>query len=80
MEAIRALHEQLDDDNDGTIEPSETRDYIKVDLKVSFTHRQSRIVLTRMKNHIYLHDYLWCPKMESNFHHLSKLKLTILIA
>ena len=37
LEAIRALHEQLDDDNDGTIEPSETRDYIKVDLKVSFT-------------------------------------------
>ncbi len=28
----RALHEQLDDDNDGTIEPSETGDFIREDL------------------------------------------------
>jgi hypothetical protein len=32
--AGRALHQQLDDDNDGTIEPSETGDFIKGDLKV----------------------------------------------
>ena len=32
LESIRALHEQLDDDNDGTIEPSETGDFIRVDL------------------------------------------------
>lgn len=32
--AIKALHQQLDDDNDGTIEPSETGDFIKADLKV----------------------------------------------
>ena len=36
LEAIRALHQQLDDDNDGTIEPSETGDFIKADLQVSF--------------------------------------------
>ena len=35
LEAIRALHQQLDDDNDGTIEPSETGDFIKADLQVS---------------------------------------------
>ena len=34
LQAIKALHQQLDDDNDGTIEPSETGDFIKVDLKV----------------------------------------------
>jgi hypothetical protein len=27
------LHEQLDDDNDGTIEPSETGDFIREDLQ-----------------------------------------------
>ena len=32
LESIRAIHEQLDDDNDGTIEPSETVDFIRVDL------------------------------------------------
>lgn len=32
LESIRAIHEQLDDDNDGTIEPSETGDFIRVDL------------------------------------------------
>ena len=35
LEAIKALHQQLDDDQDGTIEPSETGDFIKADLKVS---------------------------------------------
>ena len=34
LEAIKALHQQLDDDNDGTIEPSETGDFIKADLQV----------------------------------------------
>ena len=34
LEAIRSLHQQLDDDNDGTIEPSETGDFIKADLQV----------------------------------------------
>lgn len=33
LEAIRALHQQLDDDHDGTIEPSETGDFIKDDLQ-----------------------------------------------
>jgi len=32
LESIRAIHEQLDDDRDGTIEPSETGDFIRVDL------------------------------------------------
>ena len=35
LAAIRALHQQLDDDHDGTIKPSETGDFIKADLKVS---------------------------------------------
>ena len=34
LDAIRQLHEQLDDDNDGTIEPSETGDFIKEDLNL----------------------------------------------
>jgi len=33
LEAIHSLHQQLDDDNDGTIEPSETGDFIKADLQ-----------------------------------------------
>ena len=33
LESIRALHRQLDDDNDGSIEPSETGDFIRGDLK-----------------------------------------------
>ena len=33
LESIRALHMQLDDDNDGSIEPSETGDFIRGDLK-----------------------------------------------
>ena len=36
LEAIRSLHQQLDDDKDGSIEPSETGDFIKVDLQVGF--------------------------------------------
>ena len=34
LQAIKLLHSQLDDDNDGTIEPAETGDFIKADLKV----------------------------------------------
>ena len=40
LESIRALHEQLDDDNDGTIEPSETGDFIRVDLHPGNRHQQ----------------------------------------
>ncbi len=35
LQAIRLLHQQLDDDKDGTIEPFETGDFIKADLKVT---------------------------------------------
>ncbi len=43
LESIRFLHEQLDDDNDGTIEPSETGDFIRVDLHPgSKTQQQTR--------------------------------------
>ena len=34
LDAIRQLHEQLDDDNDGTIEPSETGDFVREDLNL----------------------------------------------
>jgi len=34
LAAIKALHHQLDDDHDGTIEPQETGDFIKADLKL----------------------------------------------
>ena len=34
LAAIKAPHHQLDDDHDGTIEPQETGDFIKADLKV----------------------------------------------
>ena len=33
LESIKALHRQLDDDNDGSIEPSETGEFIRGDLK-----------------------------------------------
>ena len=45
LKAIKALHEQLDDDHDGTIEPSETGDFIKADLQVSVEY------------HLRLHSY-----------------------
>ena len=35
LQAIKLLHQQLDDDKDGTIEPFETGDFIKADLKVT---------------------------------------------
>ena len=38
LESIRALHRQLDDDNDGSIEPSETGDFIRGDLKKVCLH------------------------------------------
>ena len=42
LEAIRDLHRQLDDDNDGAIEPSETGDFIRADLQYgSDKQRQS---------------------------------------
>ena len=41
--SIRVLHEQLDNDNkDGTIEPSETGDFIRVDLQGVSNHRQQQ--------------------------------------
>ncbi|TRY64378.1 hypothetical protein TCAL_06869 [Tigriopus californicus] len=53
LEAIRSLHQQLDDDNDGTIEPSETGDFIRGDLQygsdkrrqTSFHHKDSEITV-----------------------------------
>ena len=42
LEAIRSLHEQLDDDNDGTIEPSETGDFIRGDLHYSSGDKRER--------------------------------------
>ena len=46
LAAIRALHQQLDDDHDGTIEPSETGDFIKADLKVGGGMRHVQTFLT----------------------------------
>ncbi len=40
----RALHQQLDDDKDGTIEPSETGDFIKGDLKVRTGNVSDRLL------------------------------------
>ena len=47
LAAIKALHHQLDDDHDGTIEPQETGDFIKADLKVIV--RMSRISSKHVK-------------------------------
>lgn len=43
LEAIKALHQQLDDDQDGTIEPSETGDFIKADLKFEGDRRREKV-------------------------------------
>lgn len=43
LEAIKALHQQLDDDQDGTIEPSETGDFIKADLKFEGDRRREKL-------------------------------------
>ena len=42
LEAIRSLHAQLDDDNDGTIEPSETGDFIRDDLQYGSDRRREK--------------------------------------
>jgi len=54
LQAIKLLHQQLDDDKDGTIEPFETGDFIKADLKFEgdkrreniFHHKDSEITVT----------------------------------
>jgi len=43
LQAIKLLHSQLDDDNDGTIEPAETGDFIKADLKFDGDRRREKI-------------------------------------
>jgi len=48
LEAIRSLHQQLDDDKDGSIEPSETGDFIKVDLQ----NRMHELDVGNSPNHI----------------------------
>lgn len=42
LESIRVLHKQLDDDNDGAIEPSETGDFIRGDLQKDQQQQQMR--------------------------------------
>lgn len=42
LEAIKDLHRQLDDDNDGAIEPSETGDFIRGDLQYSGDRRRQK--------------------------------------
>ena len=44
LESIRALHRQLDDDNDGSIEPSETGDFIRGDLKKVKNTRIAKLI------------------------------------
>jgi hypothetical protein len=44
LSTTRALHQQLDDDKDGTIEPSETGDFIKGDLKVRTGNVSDRLL------------------------------------
>jgi len=43
LAAIKALHHQLDDDHDGTIEPQETGDFIKADLKHDGDGRRQKL-------------------------------------
>jgi len=42
LASIRELHMQLDDDKDGSIEPSETGDFIRADLKYGSDHTANR--------------------------------------
>jgi len=58
LEAIRELHRQLDDDNDGTIEPSETGDFIKADLKYNDGDRRRESSLHASDAEITVRD-LW---------------------
>jgi stromal interaction molecule 1 len=43
LQAIKLLHQQLDDDKDGTIEPFETGDFIKADLKFDGDNRRETL-------------------------------------
>ena len=48
---FRALHEQLDDDNDGTIEPSETGDFIREDLQYRGSNDKQQQQMRQKKFH-----------------------------
>ena len=59
LEAIRSLHQQLDDDNDGTIEPSETGDFIKADLQVGIINILTDIKANWMHVAVFNHASKW---------------------
>lgn len=67
LEAIRALHQQLDDDNDGTIEPSETGDFIKADLRYNEDGRAREKLFHKKDSEITVPD-LWSTWAKSDVH------------
>jgi len=68
LESIRALHRQLDDDNDGSIEPSETGDFIRGDLKKDVHGADRRqIKFHRKDSEITVND-LWDIWKKSDIH------------
>ena len=62
MESIRALHRQLDDDNDGSIEPSETGDFIRGDLKKVHINN---LELARLNNFLPLAGVVAAPGLKN---------------
>ena len=58
LESIRELHMQLDDDKDGSIEPSETGDFIRADLGKSSGGSDRQKKFHRKDSEITVND-LW---------------------
>lgn len=67
LDAIRALHQQLDDDNDGTIEPSETGDFIKADLRYDEDGKAREKLFHKKDSEITVPD-LWSTWAKSDVH------------
>ena len=66
LESIRELHMQLDDDKDGSIEPSETGDFIRADLKSSDSSQRQK-KFHRKDSEITVND-LWHTWRKSEVH------------
>jgi len=68
LESIRALHRQLDDDNDGSIEPSETGDFIRGDLKKDVHGADRRAIKFHRKDSEITVNDLWDIWKKSEIH------------
>lgn len=68
LESVKALHRQLDDDNDGSIEPSETGEFIRGDLKKDVKGADSGAIKFHRKDSEITVNDLWHTWWKSEVH------------